>query len=114
MNRAFVVTPAAMRPASDARRCFYCQKPIGSMHGPDCVLVKQKIKVEVNLTIAIEMELPADWDAAGIDFHLNDSSWCASNAVPEIIEALNGASCLCHDAGFTFIEKVGEPWLDEK
>lgn len=91
----FLVTEAAMRPAGNgARRCFYCHSAIGSPHKEDCVTIRREWRVRV--TFEIDLDMPASWDREMVDFHLHESSWCASNIANEIerLDAKN-KPCLC-------------------
>lgn len=111
----FLVTEAAMRPASQARQCFYCHQPIGGAHKVDCVLINQRYRVR--LTVEYEIDRPASWDKSLLEFALNGSSWCASNLVDELAEYVERLEkdglCLCADAEFEFVRREGEPFLDE-
>ena len=104
------VTEAAMRPASDQRRCFYCHQPIGSDHGPDCVLVRKKVKVR--MTVEYEIDVPANWDKGMVEFHRNEGTWCADNAVEELQAIIDkGEGCLCGCTEYEYIEDTSEPFL---
>lgn len=110
----FTVTEEAMRPASDKRECFYCRQPIGAKH-KDCVLVNRKVKVE--LTIQYEISVPAHWDEYMVNFHRNDSSWCAGNLVQELEELDKEKGCLCNaaDIEFKYLGESNEgPFLEER
>jgi hypothetical protein len=65
--------------------------------------------VIVRMTVEYPVEVPADWDSHMIEFHRNDSSWCASNALNELEELYgceNFDSCMCN--GSTKFEYVRE------
>ena len=51
---------------------------------------------------------PHDWDAEMFEFHRNDSTWCADNALDDIEEfkEKKGASCLCAMMQAKFLEVV--------
>lgn len=106
----FVVTEKAQRPANMNGKCFYCHQKIGDKHKVDCVLVKKKVKVKMKLEVEYEVEVPADWDKDQIEFHRNEGSWCANNALEEL-ENLEG--CLCDDAEFEYMEDTSTPFLGE-
>lgn len=115
--KQFLVTPAAMRPGSSEERCFYCHQPIGAFHGPKCVLVKKR--TTVRMTVEYEVEVPAHWDQHMVEFHRNDGTWCASNAVEELrvlvekLEEDGGGGCLCNQTHFHYLGGDSEPFLCE-
>lgn len=65
----FIVTAAAMRPASEDRCCFYCKQPIGAHHKLSCVLVRRKVRVRA--IIEYDVSVPSTWTPEEIDFHRN-------------------------------------------
>ena len=68
------------------------------------------------MTVEYEIEVPADWDAAQIEFHRNESSWCSNNAIQEL-EKLFGRDdvpCICDATTFKYVGNESEPQLDEK
>lgn len=71
MSTQFIVTENAMRPASTARQCFYCQQPIGLPHGPKCVLVTRRVHVKA--VVEFDKDFPAHWDAAALDFYMHEN-----------------------------------------
>lgn len=92
------VTPEnGPRPAGKPDECFYCAEPLGADHKPDCVCRLKVVMVEVTMTIP--RLVPASWDAGMVDFHLNDSSWCADNIEGDLARymAAKGADapCMC-------------------
>jgi len=111
----FIVSKQAMRPASDEEECFYCNIAIGGHHKDTCVLVSKKVKVK--LTVEYEVEVPSFWNKDNIEFHRNESSWCADNAMDELIEVFdidNEESCMCGHLNFEYVGGDTEPYLDEK
>ena len=116
----FTVTAHAQRPARMDGTCFYCSQPIGAEHKLDCVLVVRRVKVR--MIVEYDRYCPADWDKDMIEFHLQDSSWCATNAIDEIKEFAKDSKradevddypCICEIAKFDFVGIVGEPELKE-
>lgn len=110
----FIVTAAAQRPASMNGKCFYCHQPIGENHKDDCVLINKKVRVQ--MTVEYEISVPADWDKEMIEFHRNEGSWCASNAVNELAELFDSDdrdTCMCSAAHFEYLSDAGEPFLSE-
>jgi hypothetical protein len=61
------------------------------------------------MTVEYEIEVPAYWDKHAIEFHRNESSWCAGNALDEL-KAINDG-CLCPVTEYEYIEDAGEPYL---
>lgn len=112
----FIVTEKAMRPASGARECFYCQQPIGSAHKNECVLIYKKARIA--FTIEYDIECPSYWDANQIEFHRNEGSWCSNNAVRElqkIIEKNENKECFCGCSSVECLsETISDPYLHEE
>ena len=107
----FVVTEKAMRPAATLRACFYCREPIGGQHKHDCVLVTKKVKVRA--VIEYEIEMPASFDKAAIEFQRNDGCWCADNMIRELEALKEEKGCLCPTTLFTYLGDASEPFLKE-
>jgi hypothetical protein len=105
--QTFNVTRKAIRPASVKEQCFYCSKPIGSTHAPDCVLVKKRVRIKVFTELTVE--IPHFWDEETIRFYYNDGSWCAAN-LADIIED-NG--CICENTEIIPLTHTGEAFLQE-
>jgi len=110
MNK-FYVTPKAKRPASNKDECFYCQERIENFHKNDCVLINKKVKMK--MTIDFEMEVPNHWDKDMMEFHKNESSWCCSNVIDQILEIDEKEGCLCSVCEFEYVEDMSEAFLDE-
>jgi hypothetical protein len=84
------VTPDdnGIRPAGEKDECFYCHSKVGQKHGAECVCVKQRVWYRV-LSEGREVGTyntydPYHWDFTNCEFHKNDSTWCADNAVEDI------------------------------
>lgn len=92
-----LVDDDGIRPAGQPDECFYCQQKVGQPHKPDCVILNRKVKIKY--TYEIEVEVPHSWDKHDIEFHRNESSWCAGNSLDELndyAEKLDKeGSCLC-------------------
>lgn len=101
------VTTKAMRPASKGVCCFYCGQGVGEDHKPECVMIQKKVKVR--MVVEYFASVPAHWDKHMIEFHRNESSWCASNALDE----LNKLDCICQNTNFEYLGEDSEPYLDE-
>jgi len=108
---SFVVTKAAMRPASDKEECFYCHQAIGQEHKADCVLVMKKVKVR--LVIEYDVNVPSDWNKENIEFHRNHGSWCGDNVLDELSDLAVKDGCLCGKAHFEYLGDTSEPFLKE-
>jgi hypothetical protein len=98
------------RPAGKADECFYCRRKIGDEHAPECVVRERT--VVVRMTIEYVTKVPEHWDTDGIDFHYNDSSWCASNALNELAAINNRGVCVCGHAKFEFVREATEDDVD--
>jgi len=109
----FLVTEAAERPAGRKGECFYCRQPVGSEHGPECVLVTRTVLVR--LTVEYPIEVPAHWDAGTVDFHRNEGSWCANNALQELDKLFNDdhGPCMCDVAKVEYLGEVAPARLSE-
>lgn len=68
--------------------------------------VKRK-KVLVKAEIVFEYEVSEDWDDKAVEFHLNDSSSCASNILYELEKQFGDEAdaCLCFNAKFEVVTK---------
>jgi hypothetical protein len=97
-----------LRPAGEADACFYCRQRVGQPHALDCVIVKKRVRLRY--LIEVDVDLPHVWDEAAILFHRNESSWCADNAVREILAhtgvGTNEQDCLCPRFTCEFVRVV--------
>lgn len=95
-----------IRLANEPDQCFYCGAKVGQKHRRDCVVVQKRVRVQYTFTL--EVDIPHDWDAEMFEFHRNDSTWCADNALDDIEEFKTkvGASCLCAMMQAKFLEVV--------
>lgn len=75
-----------IRPAGPSDACFYCSAKVGEIHHSDCVIRQRTVvlRFEFEYTVLI----PEDWDQHMIEFHRNESSWCANNGLHEIEAAI--------------------------
>ncbi len=93
--------------AGSIEKCFYCKGLLGKEHDSDCVCLKKAVKLKVSIEIVVEV--PRSWDQEMIEFHRNDSSWCANNFIDEMQRQAE-AGCAC---SFTSFELIGEASRDE-
>lgn len=91
------------RPLGNPNQCFYCQMLMGLDHHPDCVCRKRTVVVRAQVEYVVDV--PQDWAESMIEFHRNDSSWCAGNMIAEL-EEVRGHNCLCNAISFTFIREA--------
>ena len=73
-----------IRPAGKPDECLYCKSKVGEPHAKDCVIVTKIVKVRYSFEI--EITVPHHWDKDMIEFHRNESSWCALNAIDDLSE----------------------------
>ena len=97
VGRTVHVHDDGIRPAGKPDECFYCRQKVGTEHKTDCVAVKKIVKVKYEYII--DIEVPHNWNAADIEFYKNESSYCASNSLVELIKTQEDAEreggCLC-------------------
>jgi len=108
---AFIVTEKAQRPARMDGTCFYCSSKIGEAHKNDCILIQKTVKVRA--VIDYEIQVPADWGKYQIEFHRNESSWCADNALEEMKAYGEAHGCLCGHIKYECLSDDGEAFLSE-
>lgn len=109
--KKFVVTKAAMRPVTDAEECFYCKRLIGADHKEDCVLLNSK--AIVTATITYEIDVPAFWTKADIEFHRNEATWCSDNMLNDLEQLSEKNGCLCGEIQYVCNWISDEVTLDE-
>lgn len=110
---SLVVTESAMRPAAPGvRECFYCHMPVGTEHRAECVTVVRKAKVR--MIVEYEIDVPASWGKDLVEFHRNEGSWCADNAIAELDKIHERDRCLCQAVRFECLEVFGEPTVSER
>lgn len=115
----FIVTPRAKRPASKEDKCFYCNQAIGDLHKIDCVLINQKVKVKETITFTREVDVPTFFEnycrISGTNPYEgalnNKCTYCPFNYLEDNEPPCKEYDDLnCHTG---FIEKIGEPFLNE-
>jgi hypothetical protein len=111
----WTVGEEGVRPAGKPDECFYCHSKVGDQHAAECVIRKRTVVVE--MTIKYVIDVPEAWDESNIEFHRNESSWCANNARQELLELFDyvdkaGGSCLCDRVQYKYVREATEN--DEK
>jgi hypothetical protein len=105
----FKVTEDAMRPATPARECFYCNQAIGAEHKADCVTINKRVKVRA--TIEYEIDVPASWDKEQVEFHRNEGSWCSDNMLADLECLMHDGGCLCGIVEYEMLQDSSEYFL---
>lgn len=95
-----------IRPAGRPNECFYCNRKVGQRHGPECVIVTKVVKIRI--TLEYPVTVPHFWDESQINFHRNESSWCADNAIREIEAHAEKSGCLCGELKTEFVTVVDD------
>lgn len=98
------VTKEDERPLGKRGECFYCKRAVGQTHKDECVCLTRKITLEIKGNI--EIDVPSFWDADLIEFHFNESSWCADNIIDELNKHIKSRGCLCDILQFRYINNV--------
>lgn len=96
------------RPAGKPHLCFYCQQPLLSPHKDDCVLRKRTVVVRMTVEYAIWS--PEYEDKDGLEFRLNEGTWCSNNAIDD----LSKIRCICPITTFEYVREAtekDEEWL---
>jgi len=85
-----------IRPAGPPDACLYCRSAVGAAHGRECVTVNKLVRYRVYMNLdpgaadrgravgTYTRHDPHFWDGGDCEFHKNDSSWCAGNALDDI------------------------------
>lgn len=98
-----------IRPAGPPDSCFYCGAKVGDEHGAECVVPKRRVRVR--FSFEVEWAVPESWDKDMIEFHMNESSWCADNAAHYLVNECTytgeGESrCLCRSFEGEYLGEV--------
>lgn len=98
------------RPAGPSDRCFYCEQPHGAQHSAGCVIRERTVVVRAIIEYVVSV--PEDWDTSIIEFHREDSSWCASNGLGELTklhERLEKSdACGCSLISYRYVREATE------
>jgi hypothetical protein len=115
-----------IRPAGNADECFYCYRKVGEPHAQNCVCVTSVVKYRVYMNLGdgerevgtFQRHDPYFWNAHDCEFHKNESSWCADNALDNIEWFDEGSAkrletwmeeqdrCSCHPLRFEYDSTV--------
>lgn len=101
---SWIVADDAVRPAGKPGECFYCHRPLGAEHEASCVMRKRTAVVE--FTVRLVTKEPEAWGRDAIEFHYNDSSWCADNVVSLINDNIGDEHCLCSRLTAKFVREA--------
>ena len=82
-----------IRPAGKPDECFYCGAKIGQNHKLDCVTIARNVVVEYSFMLTVDV--PQTWDKDAIESHRNEGTWCANNALTELLNLSEEKGCLC-------------------
>ena len=105
VRKDWTVGEYSVRPAGKTDECYYCGAKVGEQHKSNCVIREKTIVTR--LTIDFVDDVPENWDKEVIDFHYNNSSWCASNILNRL-EERNNFRCLCDVASFEYLRDATE------
>lgn len=94
------------RPAGKPDECFYCQAKIGDDHRKGCVIRSRTVMVRVSFDLI--REVPEDWEASMVEFHMNESSSCADNLIEEISTQAERLGCACGVTEGVFLREATE------
>ena len=100
----------AIRPARKQDECFYCHAKVGEQHKEDCVIRCRTVNVD--FTIHAVMRVPEHWSEDDINFKFNESSWCTSNFIGDLVyreEELGKCPCFITEAKY-----VGEATKEDE
>lgn len=70
--------------------------------------------VVVDYTFRVIRTVPEDWDEGSIEFHLNEGSWCADNAIRDLErmhpdhEGISNHRCSCDRFAGAFVREATE------
>lgn len=108
LNLPPCVEEADVRPARPDGTSFYCHKAVGQLHSVECV--RHRRKVRLRLTVEYEVDVPNSWSEEQINFHYQESSYCADNVSSDLeayAHQLNqNKDCLCGRAKIEYVRDV--------
>lgn len=84
---------APITKAAGKNECTWCGASVGLPHKDECVVPKRVVTLEV--TFRVPMPVPQSWTPDQIEFHRNESSWCASNWLHDLERFCGDQRCLC-------------------
>ena len=91
-----------VRPAGKQDECFYCHEKVGTQHKTDCVIRERTVVVEVRMHMVVTV--PEFWTTEDIEFHRNESTWCANNLYSDVERLFTQTEdpeklCMCNYIG---------------
>src|SRR5262245_5662300 len=95
-----------LRPAGKPEECYYCKQKIGTPHGSRCVCVTKRVRLRYSYEVKVD--IPHFWTVDDIEFHRNESSWCADNSLDDLEKMKGQHGCLCHVFSAEFLGVVDE------
>lgn len=105
-KESWPVTKKHLSLIGNTEKCTYCNSKENEEHDMDCVQRKRTVIIEMKINIAIEV--PEHWGEEMINFHKNESSWCADNILDDLKRMRRYDGCLCSQAEFKYINEASE------
>lgn len=116
-----------IRPAGKPDECFYCHRQVGRHHHTSCATIVEDVTYEVRMNGKVvgtwTRPDPFYWGVAMCEYHKNESSWCADNALDGIVwsdleakkwclqPAENDGCCrCCGTLRFKYLDSTGIPY----
>jgi hypothetical protein len=107
---SWLVSDRDVSNSSDSTMCCWCRSKLGEEHEVECV--RRKATVVVRMLIEYVIEVPESWDDDQIEFHRNDSSWCAGNAASELEKLFEymekRGDCPCMRVKYDYVREATE------
>lgn len=64
--------------------------------------------VRVRYIFDLDISVPAEWDQEMVEFHRNESTWCATNALAELEKVDKTDGCLCSRMRCEYVGEKGD------
>lgn len=94
------------RPAGQPDECFYCSAAVGDHHDPNCVMRARTVVLRYSFNVVVAV--PEHWTPEQVEFHRNDSSWCADNAIHAEFTQRREDACWCPDFRAKYVREATE------
>jgi hypothetical protein len=94
------------RPAGYPDACFYCDRPVGEMHHPDCVLRQRTVVLRGGFDLTVTV--PDNWTEHDILFWANEGAQCADNQLKEFVRLTQRDGCSCARLTFEVAREATE------